>query len=187
MDVQMILRKNKKTIGCAIVFMAIGMFAFMTYGYAITKTVRYLILIAALVLLAKIDQEQQIVPNKIIIILMAVRGLILLLEVCIYRSMGMVQEQWTVPILGMCIGGGIFLAANAVTRGGIGMGDVKLFMVIGFYVGSSAIFPAMILSLLFMAVYGIIMMSRKKLTMKNRVPFVPFIAAGTIFTLLLGF
>ena len=181
-------RKQKIIIGIQMLVCAVlGGIAFFAYGYGGLKMARYFILMFALCWLAAVDAKEQIVPNKAILWLVGIRLLLLVTEVFVYRNSGLIKELIMVPIIGMLIGGGVFLVAHLITRNGIGMGDVKLFLTIGFYVGSTVIFPAMVLSLACMAVYGIVMVCRKKLSMKEKVPFVPFVAIGTIITLLMGF
>ena len=89
-------------------------------------------------------------------------------------------------VFGALIGGGIFLLAHFISKGGVGMGDVKLFAVIGFYVGNGSIMAAAFLSVMAGAVYSITMLLFKKIKLKEEIPFAPFIFVGTILTMALG-
>lgn len=80
----------------------------------------------------------------------------------------------------------LFLLAHFISKGGIGMGDVKLFAVIGCYVGSRSIMSAAFLSVLSGAVYCIVMLLLKKIKLKEEIPFAPFIFVGTMLTMALG-
>lgn len=78
------------------------------------------------------------------------------------------------------------MLAYAVSRGGIGMGDIKLFAVIGAYVGSGSVAASMLLSMIAAAVFSGVMIARKKLKIKDEIALGPFVAIGTILTLLIG-
>ena len=88
--------------------------------------------------------------------------------------------------MGALLGGGMFLLAHFISKGGVGMGDVKLFAVIGCYVGSGSIMSVAFLSALSGAVYSISMLLLKKIKLKEEIPFAPFIFVGTMLTMVLG-
>ena len=89
-------------------------------------------------------------------------------------------------VLGIVYGSVIFLVIRLFSKDSIGMGDIKLFSVIGFYIGSTAILPAMFITSIFALVYGVVMIARKAISKKDTMSFGPFIAAGTIVTMILG-
>ena len=67
-----------------------------------------------------------------------------------------------------------------ISKKGIGMGDVKLISVIGFYTGTAVLYAIIVFSLIACIVYSLIQMARKKVTAKSFVAFGPFVAIGTI-------
>ena len=138
----------------------------------------------ALFQIAWIDQRSKRIPNKILKILLAVRVMILLPEWLAVPELGM--AILISSVFGALIGGGIFLLAHFISKGGVGMGDVKLFAVIGFYVGNGSIMAAAFLSVMAGAVYSITMLLFKKIKLKEEIPFAPFIFVGTILTMALG-
>lgn len=89
-------------------------------------------------------------------------------------------------VLGALLGGGVFLLAHFIAKGGVGMGDVKLLAVIGTYVGSGSIMAAAFLSVMVSAIYSVVMLLLKKIKLKEEIPFAPFIFIGTILTMALG-
>ena len=171
----------------ALLATAAGSCLFQLYDYIIFKCMRYLILMNGVMLIAEIDHEKRMIPNKILGKLFLIRLIILVCEMIENRNSGYLKEVILVPVLGFLLGGGIFFLCYFLARSGIGAGDVKLFAVIGFYVGTGSIFPVMILSALFSAVYGIGMVALHKIKLKDRIPFGPFAAAGTVLALLAGF
>ena len=157
---------------------------FQLFSYSVPKILRYLILLESMFLIAWIDQRKRRIPNKILLAMLAARILILAIEWLSVPSMGM--AILISSIFGMLLGGGMFLLAHFLSRGGVGMGDVKLFAVIGWYVGSGSIMPLVFLTAVVSAVYSIVMLILKKIKLKEEIPFAPFVLAGTILTMALG-
>lgn len=156
----------------------------LVFSYHIWKILRYLILFAALFLIAWIDHKSKRIPNRILKALLAIRGILFILEWLTYPKLGAVMLL-TVG-MGAAIGGGMFLLAHFISKGGVGMGDVKLFAVIGCYMGSKSIMSVAFLSALSGAAYSITMLLLKKIKLKEEIPFAPFIFVGTMLTMALG-
>jgi Flp pilus assembly protein protease CpaA len=154
------------------------------YRYEWSKLLRNCVLSIALVRIAGIDKREKRIPNSILAGLLLIRVVLLGVELVLYPDLRM--SLCSSVCFGMLFGGGVLLIAYAVSRGGIGMGDVKLFAVIGAYVGSRSIATCLLLSMILAAVYSFIMMLCKKLTAKDEIPLGPFAAAGTILSILIG-
>ena len=133
---------------------------------------------------AWIDYRQKIIPNKILLILLNSRIVLLVLECVLYK------EYWLSLLIsfaaGFFMGGGMFLLCYLLTGGGVGAGDVKLFAVAGFYLGSRKIFTAAFLSVLFAAVYAGIKLLLRRTDLKEEIPLGPFVFLGTAAALILG-
>lgn len=157
---------------------------FVFFEYLWLKIFRYLFLVCGLALIAWIDHKKQIIPNEILIVLLIVRTLILTGE-CLYAG-----RYWMsviiAAVMGFMIGGGIFLVCYLLTRGAIGAGDVKLFAVLGYFVGSGMIFGTVFLIVLLSAFYSIGMLIMRKTTLKKEIPFAPFVFFGTVLAMALG-
>lgn len=169
----------------AILIEAVSIWLFVSYGYHWTKIIRYLCLNAFMIVLARIDQQKTIVPNKLLIAMLAVRAVLLVIEIASY------PEYWKELLIssggGLAAGLILFLIAYVLSRKSIGMGDVKLAAVLGWYLGISLIWWDLAVGLCCAGLYCVIQLLRKKLTMKDSIPLVPFLAIGTIVVLLLGF
>ena len=100
---------------------------FVLFSYSVPKILRYLILLESMFLIAWIDQRKRRIPNKILLAMLAARIVILIVEWLLVPSMGM--SLLISSAFGMLLGGGMFLLAHFLSRGGVGMGDVKLFAV----------------------------------------------------------
>ncbi len=157
---------------------------FIMFSYHMLKSIRYLILFAALFFIAWIDQENKRIPNKLLKILLLLRGLLLAVEWLLFPKLGL--AMLISAVLGALLGGGMFLLAHFISKGGVGMGDVKLFAVIGSYVGSGSIMSAAFLSVIASAAYSVVMLILKKIKLKEEIPFAPFIFIGTVLTMALG-
>ncbi|MCM1161039.1 MAG: A24 family peptidase [Roseburia sp.] len=178
---------KEKKIWRLLLYICIGAAAgavFHVYGWLPSKVVRYLILIYGMLLIAHIDYKNHIIPNQLLLCLLGIRFVLLIIELISYSNA--VIELLSSAFGGMFIGFFIFLIAYYISKKGIGMGDVKLIAVIGFYTGASVLYGIMIISLLCCVVYSVVQLIRRKLTTKDFVAFGPFVAIGTVLALFLG-
>lgn len=157
---------------------------FYFFQYGILKIFRYFILLWMLLMIAWIDQKSKRIPNTVLVFLVVTRTMIIILECIFYK------DYWMSILIsagvGAILGGGMFLICYLLTRGGVGAGDVKLFTVLGYYVGGGAIFTVVFLIVLTAAFYSIGALVLKKTNLKQEIPFAPFILAGTLLSMILG-
>ena len=130
---------------------------------------------AVLVAISAIDIERRIIPNRIVLPAAAV---VLVAQTALEPS-----PEWAIAGLGAATF--LFLAALAYP-GGMGMGDVKLALLLGFMLGRTvpiAIFVAMIAAL----VPSVVLLARHgRAARKMRIPFGPFLALGGVVALFAG-
>ena len=130
---------------------------------------------AVLVVLSAIDAERRIVPNKIVLPAAAV---VLVGQTLVHPSV-----EWVAGGLGASLF--LLLAALAYPRG-MGMGDVKLALLLGFMTGRTvpiALFSGMIFAL----VPSAVLFSRHGMkARKMKIPFAPFLALGGLLALFAG-
>lgn len=159
-------------------------FLFAYYGYSPWKRERYFILLCALPVLALTDRKDRRIPNRFLLILGILRMLILAGEIASYPLL------WTDFAAHACGGaaGSFFLmmAAWFISRKKLGLGDVKLLTVMGFYLGFSLNYIVLFISLVFAALWGVWNVWKKKMDVKDSVAFAPFITAGLFAALILG-
>lgn len=72
------------------------------------------------------------------------------------------------------------------SRGGMGYGDVKLFLFVGLFVGFSGMILTLVLASFIGTVYGVVLRLLKKLGRRERIAFGPFIALACVLTELYG-
>lgn len=178
--------KSKKWLWILLILLEItGICLFNIYGYHWTKTIRYLCLTGFMVVLALIDYEKFIVPNKLLAVMFGIRTGLLIIEIIAYPA------YWKEKLLsaggGLMVGLILFLIAYFLSRKRIGLGDVKLAAVLGWYLGLALIWWDLVVGLFLAGLYSVVQLVRKKLNLKDSIPLVPFLAAGTILVVLLGF
>lgn len=157
---------------------------FACYDYSLLTIACYEILLATLLGISQIDKEKMIIPNVILLSLVGVRTIALIAEVLLNKE----QAVFIVlaAIMGVLYGSVIFLVARLFGKNGIGMGDIKLFAVIGYFVGNTVILQVMLTSMILGCICGVVKVACKKLSMKDSMSFGPYITAGTFIILLLG-
>ena len=160
------------------------MVEFHLFQYGHLKRIRYLVLFWSLGLIAWDDRKSRRISNRILLFLLAVRTVLLALECLVW------QEYWMSLVIsaaaGLILSGGMFLICYVIAKGGIGAGDVKLLAVLGYWMGGGAVFTAIFLTVLSAAVYSGIGLFLRKVSLKQEMPFAPFVLAGTILTIMLG-
>ena len=132
---------------------------------------------AMLIAVAGIDLDHRIIPNKI------------LLPAAIWGIAATIAFRPD-NIDDSLIAGGVAFSALLLTAliypAGMGMGDVKLAGVMGFYLGS-AVAPAMLVGFLAGSVVGLVIIAREgKDARKKGIPFGPFLAFGGLIGLYWG-
>ena len=150
----------------------------------VLKMLRYVILLCGVAVIACIDRRSIRIPNEILLALVYIRALVLIAECVMYPSYAL--SMIISALLGSILGGGLFLICYFITRGGVGMGDVKLFFVAGLYLGSGGIMAVIVTTVFSSAVYSIVQLVRKKAKLKDEIAFAPFVWIGLILTMALG-
>lgn len=147
------------------------------------QTVKTLTLLAVLFPVAYFDYIFYKIPNKILKYAVIVRAAELIPEALIYRK----------EMAGVLIDMGITLAVlflicmvcNLIIRGAMGMGDVKLLLVMGLYLGSAKFILAILVVLVLAFFAAIYFVASGKKTKKDIMPFAPYILAGTYLAVIL--
>jgi len=131
------------------------------------------------------DAELMIIPNKCSLAL-------ILFGTVLYAFQWIVEGQFPVAgLLESLICGAIclvmLLAVSAFTKGGLGMGDVKIMSSLGFLCGLRTVCYVLTLSLFVCALCSSVLLLAKKKQLKDLLPLGPFlwIAMGTL--ILIGF
>lgn len=93
-------------------------------------------------------------------------------------------SHWKYFVLGGIILFAILLVFFILSRGGLGAGDVKMSFGIGLLMGSPYIIPFLVYTFLFAAIVSIVLLLTKKMSMKGRIAFGPYMAIGYLICIL---
>jgi leader peptidase (prepilin peptidase)/N-methyltransferase len=86
---------------------------------------------------------------------------------------------------GGLITGGTFLAMSIATRGGMGMGDVKLAFFVGFALGLSFGIVAMLITAIGGGIIAVLLMLTRIRSRRDPIPYAPFISLGALYVMLM--
>lgn len=125
-----------------------------------------------------IDLDHQILPDEITIGT-AIWGLF-----CSLTHMSGISI--TQSLLGILICGGAFLLVAILSKGGMGLGDVKLAASFGANFGWKLGLISLFLSVFLGAVVGVALILLRKKGRKDRIPFGPFMIIGAYLTFYFG-
>lgn len=142
-----------------------------------------LLLISTLVVIFFIDLEHYIIPN-VVVLPVAVAGLAAMVAISLTASDPGFPAWWTFPLAGLVSGGFFFVIAFIFPRG-MGMGDVKLAALLGFFLGRAVII-GLFLGFLLGALVGLALIAGGGRSRKSKVPFGPFLAVGALVALFYG-
>lgn len=129
-------------------------------------------LISLLMIVSVSDFTYMIIPDKVLAVF-AVLFVVLRLSFS-HAGMG-----WQ-PFLGAAVGFAVPCLVAVVSGGNLGGGDIKLFAVLGLALGWEGVLMAFLLSTCYGALIGGIGIGTGKIKKRQPVPFVPFIAMGTL-------
>jgi leader peptidase (prepilin peptidase)/N-methyltransferase len=145
-------------------------FAAFGVGHAIVAGVMG----TALVVLSAFDLEQERVPNEIVLPAFA---LVLVLQLSLFP--GNAAEWLLAPLLTA----GLLALPLLAGRAWIGMGDVKLLLLLGAGLGWGVLGALFVGCLLVLPVALVLALRRGPAALKGRIPFVPFLSLGALIVL----
>jgi leader peptidase (prepilin peptidase)/N-methyltransferase len=130
---------------------------------------------SALVVATATDIERRIVPNRVVV---PAAAAVLAIQTAFHPS-----PEWAVGAVGAA---GFLLLAALAYPGGMGMGDVKLALLIGALLGRTT--PvAIMLGLLLALLPSVVLLARHGLgARKHAIPFAPFLGGGAVIALFAG-
>lgn len=129
------------------------------------------------------DWEAFLIPNKILL-----AGLLLFLSLfaaAAVRNPGSARYAAIgsgIAAAGLLIAG---LLCRIVIPGSVGFGDLKLFLIMGLYLGMDNTWSAMFYTLLASFIASVFLLATKRATRKSVMPFAPFLLFGTFLALCL--
>lgn len=134
-------------------------------------SIQNIILVVFAAVAAFIDLRTRRIPDRLVL-LAAAAGLFFLY---IDRDGG-----WLDGLLGGAAAGLGLLMVYWVTRGGLGLGDVKLFGCSGIYLGLEGVLSAMMIAVVLSGIYSLVLICISRENRKSEIPFAPFILSGIL-------
>lgn len=154
---------------------------YLRYGL-IWQTPIFWILASILIAISFIDYEFHIIPNGLVL-----TGLVAALA----ANTAGYNTSFLDGVYGLAVGAG-FLGTVALAsllilkKEGMGGGDIKLMAMVGLFIGWQATLLALMLSVLSAAFVSLLLMALRLLKRGDHIPFGPFLAIGSIVTILYG-
>ncbi len=141
-----------------------------------------LVFVSLMILTAFIDIDHRIIPDRFILIGFALGAVSLFLQDAV---------SWRSALAGGAIGGGFLLLGDLAGRvffrkEGMGFGDVKLMAMAGFYLGIRQTAVSLLAAIWVAAAAGIILLRIRNDKSDHYMPFGPFIALGSVFSVFWG-
>ena len=87
--------------------------------------------------------------------------------------------------MGLLVGVVFLIIGSFIIRNGIGMGDVKMLMLMGIFEGLYSVMTSIFFSLLISFFVAIIALIRKTKNRKDSLPFAPCVLIGTFLSMVL--
>jgi leader peptidase (prepilin peptidase) / N-methyltransferase len=126
-------------------------------------------LLAGLVAITVIDLERQIIPDVI-----SLPGIL----AGILANLATGRLPWLESIMGVLVGGGVFLAIILVSGGGMGGGDMKLGAMLGAFLGWKVVLLSMLVAVVAGGALAVALIATGVRGRKDPIPFGPFLALG---------
>ncbi len=170
---------------CALLTILIAVFFPKVYpDNSVWVNVKRMVLLSIIWPLAYIDFKTLRIPNLFVIYGLVCRVIILAFEIFLGN-----EYVWQSLLSEAIAAGALLLAAvlcALIIKNGIGFGDMKLFIVMGFMLGLDGIWGAIFLALVVSFFIAAFVLITKKKTRKDAIPFGPALVIGTYLSICLS-
>ncbi len=153
---------------------------FLVYGLN-TDFFSYLILTYMLIAITFIDIDHLIIPNGFIILGLIILPVLLMLEWLPIDASQSVKGALLFSVFLFALG---FMGKFIFKKEAMGFGDVKLGLILGGFLGLKTTILTLYLSFLIAGAVSLIGLLGKWINRKSRIPFGPYLACGTIISIL---
>lgn len=181
-------KKNIKLIiylCCALVYM-IGLSFALFYIYktnTLIANMKVITLLGILVTVTIPDIREHIIPNKVIL-----AGIVLRVCFAVAELITLGSDYFAIlkgDLFSLGLVAVLFLLGVLIIKNGIGMGDIKLILVMGIFQGITGVISSLFFSLLVSFFVAIAMLIMKKKTRKDAIAFAPSVLVGTAVSMFL--
>lgn len=162
---------------------------YLKYGFSI-EFFFTVYLMSVLLIVFFIDLDHMIIPDELVLAGLAGGAVLFVLRFWVNDRL-LDGAAWYSPLLGMLATSGFLLLIALIGMAvygaeAMGMGDVKIFLPIGFTLGLKLSVMSLIFSVLFGGLVGLFLMITGLKDRKSHIPFAPFIVAGTFVSIIFG-
>jgi len=126
------------------------------------------------------DLRTKKLPNYLILVMIS--AWVLIMTPKLFLDTDKAIDMLLDSLLGLAIGGGVFMLVYLISRKGLGGGDVKFMAATGLYLGFHKIVPATLCGTILAALTGLSLMALKKIGRKDKMPLAPFLYIGILLT-----
>ena len=153
----------------------LSLLAVIRYGLH-AETLVIVFVITTLVVISRHDLERHIIPNRIV-----VPAWIAVL----IAHLALQPDRWVEWLVASFGAGAFFLAVQLAYPAGLGMGDVKLVLLLGAALGWGVVAALLLGTIASAVVSAVILFKHGAAARKRAIPLGPFLAGGAIVVLLL--
>ncbi len=180
---------NKKTdmIYCVIMvafLIVLSLLFSFLYKNPIFQSIKLLCLASLLFPMSYIDYKQYRIPNKLVLLGVAYRFIILIFEIIFVDHSVLrrtiISEGVALAVITLFVG-----ICMLLFRGGIGMGDIKFLMMMSVLQGFNRAFISLMVIMIFAFFVALYLILVKKKSKKDSFCFGPVIGAGTLVSLIM--
>ncbi|MDO7906596.1 prepilin peptidase [Paenibacillus sp. JX-17] len=136
-----------------------------------------LLLVSLSIIITISDLKYMLIPNKVLLFFLPLLAVVTLLAE---------PEQWLSHLLGLLLGGALIGLVVVLSRGRMGMGDLKLLALLGWVLGAPQTLLAFMLACALGSLVGGVLLGLKIITRSQPVPFGPWLAAGALVSYVYG-
>lgn len=156
----------------------IGTFILLSVNqYSLLDKMSLTFLITLIALIGIIDFKTKIIPNELLIIGLCFR--ILLYGYSAFFTTINMRALIVDNVLAATACALVFFIGHIIKKGA-GMGDVKMFFIIGLYLGLMNTFSALFYTVFIMFIYSIFCLVTKKMNIRDELPMAPFAFIGLL-------
>jgi leader peptidase (prepilin peptidase)/N-methyltransferase len=132
--------------------------------------------VAVLTAVSVVDVEERRVPNRLVVPALAI---------ALFAQSLLHTGRLLECVLAGAGAAAFFLVANFFASNAVGLGDVKLVLLMGVVLGEDVL-AALFVAGLAAAVAGLVLLARRGFSRGHTIPFAPFLALGAATALLIG-
>jgi len=134
------------------------------------KGIFFMIMASLLILISIYDWRYRLIYDRLTALLLLL-GLLPLS--CGYMG-------WGEAVMGVVFGSGLLGGLRYLSHGGVGMGDIKLVVSLGVWLGLENMILCLLLASCLGVIYGGVVLGRHRICRQTVLPFGPFLAVGAL-------